>query len=182
MWLLRDFVHHPHAVPNPVAIARPKMKRMRPRWYVGVNSVSGSAGVEPFRINAVQPILQTNLFRRRELDGVEMQLDMMRTWRKHKFVTGMPRGPANGDVLHINRRLSFRHGQTRKIQHGQSLRGRDPELAVTRKCRVGLANGGLCRFQSVGRTERCIVDRFILPMQSLETARRDSKNASSVEP
>src|SRR5215216_1136670 len=107
---------------------------------------------------------------------------MMRTWGKHKFVTRRLSGPANGDLLHINRRFSIRPGQARKIQHGKSLGGRDPELAVTRKSRVGVANAGLCRCQSVGHTERCIVDRFILLMQSLETARRDSKNAGSAQP
>src|SRR6266404_398564 len=111
-----------------------------------------------------------------------MQLDMTRTRRKHKFVTRRLRSASNCDLLHVNRRLSFRHRQAWKIQHGQSLRGRDPELAVTRKSRVGLADAGLCRRQAVGTTERCIVDRFILSIRSLETARRDSKNAGSVEP
>src|SRR6266478_4512268 len=111
-----------------------------------------------------------------------MQLDMMRARRKHKFATRSLRRPANCDLLHINRRLSFRQRQPRKIQHGQSLRGRDPELAVTRKSRVGLANAGLSRCQAVGTTERCIVYGFILFMQSLETARRASKNAGSVKP
>ena len=109
-----------------------------------------------------------------------MQLDVMRARRKHKFVTRSLSGPANCDLLHVNRRLSVRHRQARKIQHGESLRGRDPELPVARKSRVGLANAGLSRCQAVSTTERCIVDRFILSIQSLETARRDSKNAGSV--
>src|SRR6266851_1985960 len=99
---------------------------------------------------------------------------MMRARRKHKFVTRRLRGPANCDLLHVNRRLSVRQRQAREIQHGQSKRGRDPELAVTRKSRVGLADAGLCRSQAVEATEHCIVERFILSMQLLETTRRDS--------
>src|SRR5258708_5663199 len=70
--LLPDGVNHARPIPNPVAIARPYMKCMRPMGDVAVDCVTRGAGVEPFRIYLVQPVLETNLFWRRDLDGVEI--------------------------------------------------------------------------------------------------------------
>src|SRR5580700_10686566 len=50
VWLLSDAVNHPRPVPNPVAIACPHMKRMRPWRHVGIDRVGGIASIEPFGI------------------------------------------------------------------------------------------------------------------------------------
>src|SRR5271168_284715 len=107
-WLLSDAVNHSRPVPNPVAIAHPYMERMRSSRYVGIDRVGRMAGIEPFGIDAVQPVLQTNLFRRRDLDGIEIQFEMMRARLQHQIVTGRLDVPADPDLPHINRWLAVR--------------------------------------------------------------------------
>ena len=70
----------------------------------------------------------------------------------------------------------------REIQQGQSLRCRDPELAIACKSRVGFARAGFWRRKAVRSTKRCKIERFIRATQSLETGQRDSNNAASREP
>src|SRR5580704_2164581 len=90
--------------------------------------------------------------------------------------------PSNGDFCNIDRRLPFGDRQTRKIQQGQSLRCRDPELAIACKSRAGFARAGLWRRKAVRSAKRCRIERFIRATQSLDTRQRDSKNVGSREP
>src|SRR5882724_2123371 len=137
--LLYDRVDHACPVPNTVAIACAHMKSMRPMGNVAVDGVTGRAGVEPFRIYFVQPVLEANLFRRGDLDDVEIQLDVMRTRGQNQFVTGSLGASAHGDFLHVNLRRSVCPRQSWEVQHCYSLRSRDPELAVSRQSRKGRA-------------------------------------------
>ena len=71
--------------------------------------------VEPLRIDVVQPILQANLFRRRDLDGREVDLDVIGARRQADFAAARWCSVApNRDVGQIDRRLRIRDGQRRR--------------------------------------------------------------------
>src|SRR5882762_3907839 len=76
--LLTDFVDSAGAIPHSVAVACTNMERMGAHWDACVYRGAGCVGVQPDRIDAVQPVLETDLFRRRKFYGIEFKLQMVR--------------------------------------------------------------------------------------------------------
>src|SRR5258708_27618821 len=90
--------------------------------------------------------------------------------------------PANCDLPQRNYRLAVRARQAREVQHSQSLWRRNPELAVTRKSRIGEGKAALHHFQAVGAAERCVIEGLIVSPQSLKARGRQPVNANSAKP
>ena len=57
-----------------VSKLRFSMERMGAQWDTCVHRRPGCVGVQPDRIDAVQPVLETDLFRRRKFYGIELKL------------------------------------------------------------------------------------------------------------
>src|SRR5258708_4189832 len=106
----------------------------------------------------------------------------MRPRCQHQVVTGRLDVPANCDLPQINYRLAVRARQAREVQHSQSLWRRNPELAVTRKSRIGEGKAALHHFQAVGAAEYRVIEWLIVSPQSLKAHGREPVNASSAEP
>src|SRR5260370_34683884 len=106
----------------------------------------------------------------------------MRPRCQHQLLTGRLDVPANCDLPQINYRLAVSARQARDVQHGQSLWRRNPELAVTRKSRIGEAKAALRRVQAVGAAECCVIQWLIVSPQSLKARGREPVNATSAEP
>src|SRR6201995_999323 len=90
-----------------------------------------------------------------------MKLDVMRARRQHKFMAGGLPGSSHRDIFDENNGLSSLKGQVGQVQHGQSLHGSDPELAVGSEGHVGSADAALCRGHAISLAEPCVIARVI---------------------
>src|SRR5258708_23090073 len=75
--LLTDFVDYAGTIPHSVAVACANMERMGAQWDARVYRGAGCVGVQPDRIDAVQPVLETDLFRRPKLYRIALALQMV---------------------------------------------------------------------------------------------------------
>src|ERR1700691_5785117 len=107
---------------------------------------------------------------------------MVRVRWKQQLLARSSNIPADGDLLHIDRRLSMGLGESREIQHGQSQRSGNPESAIRRNGRVGLTGACPGRRQAIGGAERRVIERLIRGMPSIQAARREPEKTKSAEP
>src|SRR6266446_3942681 len=116
--LLRDAKDHSLPVPDAISIARANAQRMCSDRNVAVDRVwIRCSGVQPLRVHAVQPVLQTNFFGGRNFDRGESDLDMIRPRWQHNFVAGLLRVPTDRHVFKIDRRLRICDRQATKIEY-----------------------------------------------------------------
>src|SRR5260370_390848 len=177
IWLLRDGVSNSHPVPYAGSIGRPNAKSIRSRRYVGVNCMTGGSSIEPFRIDALHAILQPDLFRRRDFNRIERDLEMACTGRECQLPIRRLLVPAYRDFLYIERWPSIVCRKSRNIYSGESHRRSKPELSVSGRGRGRCPDGAFSGPKTVGTAEHCIISGFIASMYPSEAARRKSNDA-----
>ena len=165
---LSDFVLDARAIPHPIAAAGPHMEGVRPKRNIRVYRCARGVGIEPSSIHAIQAILQSNLFRRGEIDGLNMNLNMMGCRRQNQFLTCELLLFPDSDRAHEDFWFSRHPRRRRQIDHCQSFDGCHPKLAIRGKGKIGSTDTTLNGVHSVGAIENTVIERTVMVPDSVD--------------
>ena len=164
--LLGDLEDHALAIPEPMTIGGANPQGPRADRNVAVNRARIRRRVEPFRIDAVQPVLHMNLLGRGHFDGCEADLEMTGARRQDDRRSGRSRVAANRDALQINRRPAVANRQEAQIDQREALgRGRPERVAIPGQRQAAITNTDAGHRQPVRR-------RKFLDVQGLVSRQR----------